>query len=160
MVQHGFAGALDRVWPQIEGQLETLDLPVLYTGHGVGGALATLAASRRPPETLYTFGAPPVGDKAFAAALGRKEGGTVAYRYINCCDAVAHLPPAAYQPVGKLRYIDSNGRLRDDAEDEAARAAARNAHFRKTLGQWDKVWVRDLVDHAPVNYVTALLAAQ
>lgn len=155
-VHRGFAGALDRVWPQIEGQIEALGLPVLYAGHGLGGALAALAASRRPPETLYTFGAPPAGDKAFAATLGP----TVAYRYVNCCDAVAHLPAAAYLPVGRLRYIDSNGRLRDAGEDEGDRARARGAHFQKTLGQWDKVWIRDLADHAPVNYVKALLAAQ
>ena len=155
-VHRGFAGALERVWPQIEGPLAALDLPVLYTGHGLGGALATLAASRRPPETLYTFGAPRAGDKAFATTLAR----TAAYRYVNCCDAVALLPPAVYQPAGRLRYIDSDGRLRDAEEDEAARAKARSAHFRKTLGQWDKVWIRDLVDHAPVNYVKALLAAQ
>jgi hypothetical protein len=155
-VHRGFAGALDRVWPQIEGQLTALDLPVLYTGHGLGGALATLAASRRPPETLYTFGAPRTGDKAFADTLAK----TAAYRYLNCCDAVAHLPLAVYQPAGRLRYIDSDGRLRDTEEGEAARAKARSAHFQKTLGQWDKVWVRDLVDHAPVNDVKALLAAQ
>lgn len=155
-VHRGFARALDRVWPQIEGQIEALDLPILYAGHGLGGALATLAASRRPPETLYTFGAPRVGDKAFAATLAK----TVAYRYVNCCDAVANLPMAVYQPVGTLRYIDSNGRLRKAEEGEAARARARSAHFQKTLGQWDKVWIRDLVDHAPVNYVKALLAAQ
>ena len=156
MIHRGFAGALDRVWRQLEGQLAALDLPVLYTGHGLGGALATLAASRRPPETLYTFGSPPVGDKAFVATLAA----TAAYRYVNCCDAVAHLSPALYQPAGTLRYIDSGGRLRDAEEDETARAKARSAHFQKTLGQWDKVWIRDLADHAPVNYVKALLAAQ
>ena len=155
-VHRGLAGALDRVWRQIEGPLAALEQPVLFTGHGLGGALATLAAARRPPETLYTFGAPRVGDEAFARTLAR----TAAYRYVNCCDAVAHLPLALYRPVGTLRYIDSFGRLADAEEDEAARARARSAHFQKTLGQWDKVWIRDLVDHAPVNYVKALLAAQ
>ncbi len=155
-VHRGFVRALDRVWRQIESQLDGLDMPVLYTGHSLGAALATLAASRRPPETLYTFGSPRVGDKDFAATLAR----TVVYRYVNCCDAVARLPPAVYQPVGTLRYIDSNGRVTDREEDEAARLRARSAHYEKTLGQWDKVWVRDLVDHAPINYVKALLAAQ
>ena len=155
-VHRGFAGALDRVWKQIEGPLAALDMPVLYTGHSLGAALATLAAGRRPPDTLYTFGSPRVGDKDFAATLA----GAVIYRYVNCCDAVTQLPPAIYQPVGTLRYINSYGRLRDREEDEGARLKARTAHFEKTFGQWDKVWIRDLVDHAPVNYVKALLAAQ
>jgi len=151
-VHRGCVGALARVWPQIEAQLAALDVPVLYTGHSPGAALATLAAGRRPPDTLYTFGAPRVGDGAFVATLA----GTVVYRYVNCCDVVAHLPPT-YQPAGILRYIDSNGRLADREEDEATRLTARTAHFRKTFGQWDKIWIRDLVDHAPVNYVKALL---
>jgi hypothetical protein len=155
-VHRGFVGALDRVWTQVESQLDGLDLPVLYTGHSLGAALATLAASRRPPETLYTFGAPRVGDEAFVQTLAR----TVVYRFVNCCDVVTRLPPAVYEPAGTLRYIDSHGRLNGEEEDEAARLRARTAHFQKTLGQWDKVWIRDLVDHAPVNYVKALLAAQ
>lgn len=155
-VHRGFVGALDRVWSQIEGQLDGLDMPVLYTGHSLGGALATLAASRRPPDTLYTFGSPRVGDKEFVAGMAK----TVTYRYVNCCDVVAQIPPAVYQPLGTLRYIDSYGKLAETEENEAAKLKARTDHFQKTFGQWDKVWIRDLVDHAPVNYVKALLAAQ
>lgn len=154
-VHRGFVYALDRVWKQIEGQLEGLDMPVLYAGHSLGGAMATLAASRRPPDTLYTFGSPRVGDKDFAATLAK----SVVYRYVNGCDVVARIPPG-YLPVGTLRYIDTNGRLAGREEDEGARMRARAAHFKSVVGQWDKVWVRDLVDHAPVNYVKALLAAQ
>jgi predicted lipase len=155
-VHRGFVGALDRVWPQIEGQLAALDMPVLFTGHSLGAALATLAAGRRAPDTLYTFGSPRVGDAGFSATLAT----SVVYRYVNCCDIVAQIPPAIYQPLGTLRYIDSGGKLRDDEEDDAAKLQARIAHFRRTFGQWDKIWIRDLVDHAPVNYVKALLAAQ
>lgn len=155
-VHRGFAGALDRVWTQIEGQLDGLDMPVLFTGHSLGGALATLAASRRPPDTLYTFGSPRVGDKDFVAGMAK----TVAYRYVNCCDLVAQLPPTMYQPLGTLRYIDSAGKLTEVEETEAVKLKARTAHFQMIFGQWDKIWIRDLVDHAPVNYVKALLAAQ
>ena len=155
-VHRGFHGALARVWSHIEPSLDALDVPVLYTGHSLGGALATLAAARRAPETLYTFGSPRVGNAEFAATLS----GTVIYRYVNCCDIVAYLPPAFYEPVGTLRYIDSNGILADTEEEDAAKFAARMAHFQQTMGQWDKVWIRDLVDHAPVNYVKALLGNQ
>lgn len=155
-VHRGFARAIDRVWDDVSRRLERLEVPVLFAGHSLGAALATLAASRRAPDTLYTFGSPTVGDADFAATLG----GTVAYRYVNCCDIVCRLPPALYDPIGQLRYIDSNGRLAEAEENSAAKLQARTAHFQRVAGQWDKVWIRDLVDHSPVNYVRALLAGQ
>lgn len=153
-VHRGFAKALERVWDDVAARLDRLDAPVLYTGHSMGAALATLAASLRPPETLYTFGAPTVGDADFAATLD----GAVVYRYVNCCDIVCRLPPALYDPVGSLRYIDCHGRLTDTEDGEADKLSARGAHFQRVVGQWDKVWMRDLADHAAVNYVKALLA--
>ena len=155
-VHRGFARAIDRVWQDVERRLDRLDKPVLYAGHSLGAALATLAASRRPPETLYTFGSPTVGDADFAATLAD----IVVYRYVNCCDIVCRLPPGLYDPLGRLRYIDSNGRLGETEESDSDRLQARVAHFKRMAGQWDKVWVRDLADHSAVNYVKALLANQ
>jgi predicted lipase len=132
--------------------LERLETPILYTGHSLGAALATLAASLRPPETLYTFGSPAVGDAGFAATL---EGAAI-YRYVNCCDIVCRLPPGFYGQIGQLRYIDRIGRIAAAEESEAERTEARLAHFRRYAGQWDKVWIRDVSDHAPINYLRAV----
>ncbi len=43
--------------------------PLLFCGHSLGGALATLAASVYPPDITLTFGSPRVGDRAFSETL-------------------------------------------------------------------------------------------
>ena len=151
-VHRGFALALARVWDDIAPHLDRLETPVLFTGHSLGAALATLAASRRAPDTLYTYGSPTVGNADFAATLE----GVAIHRYVNCCDAVCRIPPALYDHIGTLHYIDSAGALVEAEEPDAARWQARSEHFRANSGQWDKVWIRDLADHAPVNYRRAI----
>jgi len=151
-VHRGFAQALARVWDDIAPHLDRLETPVLFTGHSLGAALATLAASRRAPDTLYTYGSPTVGDDDFAATL---EGAAI-HRYVNCCDIVCRIPPALYDHVGTAHYIDSAGVLSGTEEPDAARWQARSEHFKATAGQWDKVWIRDLADHTPVNYRRAI----
>jgi len=71
------------------------------TGHSLGGALATLcaldlAAGPVPLSPIvYTFGAPRVGDAAFAAAYNRQVGHS--HRVYNSYDVVPHLPPLIYK---------------------------------------------------------------
>ncbi|MDD5394351.1 MAG: lipase family protein [Thiothrix sp.] len=130
---------------------------VLLTGHSLGAALATLAASIIHPAYLYTFGCPRVGDKVFAEALRSVRH----QRYVDCCDLVTDVPPEwlGYVHVGELHYIARNGQVLDSPD------AALIAHDRRqaTLAYWlhyallpHNVWVRRLADHAPINYVTAL----
>jgi hypothetical protein len=63
-VHGGFAHAftdLQKDQP-LDQLLQPLSCRVLYTGHSLGAALATLAASLKAPQALYTFGSPRVGD--------------------------------------------------------------------------------------------------
>lgn len=55
-VHAGFKTALDLVWSEIEAELDRRDGAIFYTGHSMGGALATLASARRRPNEVYTFG--------------------------------------------------------------------------------------------------------
>lgn len=71
----GFALAWSAVLDQINDFLKTIDgrVPVVLAGHSLGGALATLGAfdlqrSGRDVAAIVTFGAPQVGNEAFAKA--------------------------------------------------------------------------------------------
>ena len=67
-----------------------------------GAALATLQASVRRPDALYTFGSPRVGDSQFMSRLS----GVPGRRYVDCCDIVTRLPPEnCFVHVGEPYYI-------------------------------------------------------
>lgn len=136
---------------------------ILLTGHSLGAALTTLTASylKQTPLTsnihLYTFGSPLVGDSVFSELMSDVKH----ERYVNCCDLVTRIPPESlgYRHVGLLHYINRNGRVIDSiteddiAKDRLAAAAAYVADYSYRLGT---VWVRDLADHSPVNYLSGV----
>ena len=91
---------------------------VWFSGHSLGGALATLAADRFPSTAgVCTIGSPRVGDRLFAAAFDARFGARAA-RYVNDADIVTHVPtpfPLLYQHVGQLRHITPDGRITSQA---------------------------------------------
>ena len=71
------------------------------------------------------------------------------------------MPPAGtwYADAGSMRYIDRSGVVGAtvDATDIAAdRANARREYLAKYAARPGNVLVRELADHAPINYVRAL----
>ena len=126
-VHHGFLHVLARLWAEIERLLAEareaaggVHRPLLFTGHGAGGALATLAAARfldadEPFQNLYTFGAPRCGDRSFARAFD-SEAGARTFRFHGEGDTVPRAPPRAlqYRHVGQLVYAGYDGTLRHD----------------------------------------------
>lgn len=115
-VHAGFRDALDRVWTALVASLTPLaaSRTVWFSGHSLGGALATLAADRFPATAgVCTIGSPRVGDRLFAAAFDARFGARAA-RYVNDADIVTHVPPPLplpYQHVGRLRQITPDGRI-------------------------------------------------
>ena len=112
-VHRGITELLDRHWPYIIARVALFqgeeDLPVWLTGHGTGGALATLAAARianlgYPLGPLYTYGAPRVGDSDFATDLWEHTGHQH-YRIVNEADLTTHLVPAGSSGVEAARSI-------------------------------------------------------
>ncbi len=66
--------------------------PVFYTGHSLGGTLATLMATLPPsPTATYTFGAPRAGNAA--VHQGRT---SPLYRLVHGNDFAPHVPPALW----------------------------------------------------------------
>jgi hypothetical protein len=154
-VHAGFIGALEGVWAELAAALDAGSAPVFYTGHSLGGALAMLAASRRPPLAVYSFGAPRVGDAGFAEALP----GVAAYRVVNRRDTVARhplrLPGLRFRQAGEpcsISFDASEGRAR------LARGGVRRGTLPSLPGPRRR-WFdppASLCDHAPVNYVACL----
>jgi len=89
-VHRGFSRLITVIWESIDAALQKVTKPLFYTGHSLGGALATLAASLRPPRAVYTFGAPRIGDAAFAETLAD----VPVFNVFNPQDIVTRLPPA------------------------------------------------------------------
>ncbi len=152
-VHQGFRRAITRAWKQIEAGLDTVKGPLVYGGHSLGGALATLAASLRPPRAVYTFGSPRVGDAEFADTLA----GIEIHRCVNRRDLVPTLPP----PGGPLGFchVGTTHQLVPGRGTSSEPTALELPDL--TLPMPKKVNRRMappsfLSDHAPVNYVAAL----
>ncbi|MCZ6834271.1 MAG: lipase family protein, partial [Planctomycetota bacterium] len=161
-VHRGFAEALDHVWDEIDSCLTVEvppDCPILYTGHSLGGALAILAATRRRPDALYTFGAPRVGDVSFNHYLE----GLPFHRVVNDCDVVAMVPTP-----GPLLWFKHGGQLHRLAPGRSQESTSPDGSALKTAfdairsvmsgvasGRWHEP-SPPLANHAPINYVARL----
>jgi hypothetical protein len=160
-VHQGFQAALARIRSDIAGWIERHPGRLLLTGHSLGAALGTLMASLIKPAKLVAFGSPRVGDQGFVKTLA----GIAVSRYVDCCDLVTRLPPelgSLFTHVGTQVYIDREGRVTTsatatDAFIEADRETAREEYLLHETWKLGSVAVRDLADHAPINYVTALM---
>jgi hypothetical protein len=157
-VHAGFAAAFESVWPPLKQWISGRPGRRLFTGHSLGGALATLAASLSGPARLMTFGCPRVGDAAFVRALAATE----VTRYVDCCDMVCRVPLERFgfvHPAAAM-YIDRNGVVKAEGpETSADQRRARRDYLLQYAWKKGNVLVRDLADHAPLNYVAPLLAA-
>ena len=155
-VHQGFATAARTLLPRLGHWLDGDAKPrsaLLLTGHSLGAALATLAASVWADAHLVTLGSPRVGDAAFASGLRS----AVNIRLVNCCDLVTDLPPSlqTYTHVAPASYITRDGELverPDAARVDEDRMRARTAYFGEHAGRAGTVLLRDLADHAPINY--------
>ncbi|GLC42478.1 hypothetical protein PLESTB_001102700 [Pleodorina starrii] len=129
MVHKGFLDAYDSVRRTVFSLLDEItgsgekgdNWRVLVTGHSLGGALATLAAyelaERRTPAravqaiSLYTYGAPRVGNKAFAEEFDRLV--PDAWRVSNINDIIPSVPRLmGYCHVGHAVRLGAEGSLR------------------------------------------------
>lgn len=157
-VHEGFWGSLAEILPAIERWLAAVQpTRLVATGHSLGAAHATLLAALHPEAALVSFGSPRVGDEAFVAGFA----GRSVRRYVDCLDVVARVPPLPYRHLPGLHAIDHRGVAHAGALADALadRAAATAAYLLHALGPGNCL-TRDFADHAPINYVSALLGTR
>ena len=92
-VHSGFQDELDELWADCLKEIEAnskLKTPrtIYLTGHSLGAAMATIAATRIEAECLFTFGSPRVGGKRFVQELKCPH-----QRFVNNNDIVTKVPP-------------------------------------------------------------------
>ena len=118
-VHMGFKIELRKLWSDISGILEKKKQQQIWiTGHSLGGAMATICASRLRGEpkgnikALYTYGSPKVGGKKFVWNLDVIE--LEHHRFVNNNDIVTKVPLALmmYKHCGDLCYINYHGNIR------------------------------------------------
>jgi hypothetical protein len=139
-VHEGFAEAIEPVWADIDRELAMLQCQMFYTGHSLGGALATLAASRRAPRSVYTFGSPRAGNNGFVESLGH----VPVYRVVDDKDVVPLVPSEllGFRHVGIPQLLT------------ASKLSSTLSHLLSYLGTFAPP--KPLADHAPINYVDRL----
>lgn len=164
-VHRGFAAGVLSLWPDVEAWLNKdvgARASLLICGHSLGAALATLVASVPTFRTtsLVTIGSPRVGDEGFAQCFVGQ--GITITRVVNCCDVVPHLPPETplplYTHVSPMAYIDREGlRVSEPATggQQEDQWRARAQYLVDHAWRKGSVEVRDLADHAPINYIRA-----
>lgn len=158
-VHAGFAFATRALIPQIRQWIADTnpDLTrLILTGHSLGAAMATLVASIWRPNWLVTLGSPRVGDDAFVATVAASN----IVRLVDCCDVVTELPPAigGYNHLPTCTYLTRDGTVLENPAQpviDADRQAARLEYLTAYAWKSGAVIVRDLADHAPVNYARA-----
>ncbi len=115
-VHQGFNEEVNDLWPRLEDALQDNQRTLWFTGHSLGGAMATICAGRcflseidSLPYALFTFGSPRVGDKRFVNFVELNH-----TRWVNNNDIVTRLPPAwmGYRHSGQEMYLNRNGDIR------------------------------------------------
>lgn len=149
-VHEGFETAWKGMWSKIEESIKDLHCPLFITGHSLGAAVATLAASKHPPRAAYTYGSPLVGNGEFAESFAHSP----LYRVVNHLDCVTHVPLKLtlfpYHHAGELHAIGKKPSVLDFALDLL--------HIRQCKESEDVTPAEPLLDHAPINYVRLLAA--
>jgi triacylglycerol lipase len=151
-IHRGFKREVDDLWPRLEQALKNNTLPVWFTGHSLGGAMATICASRcqlsaikSNPSALFTYGSPRVGNRRYLDYVDVE-----AYRWVNNNDIVPRVPPwwLGYRHMGQEVYLNAYGEVRRLTAWQRMKDRWRG--FLGGLAKWE---FDHFTDHSIVRYV-------
>ena len=120
----GFWNSLEDVWGGMfdcyQSAYSIKKRPLFFTGHSLGGAMATLAAAKFihqdwPFTSVYTFGQPRCMTHETARIFNMEAKGRF-FRFHNNNDLVTRLPARVmgYSHVGTYFYITQEGEIHND----------------------------------------------
>jgi len=164
-VHHGIHQSLHDVWGAMLVDImlfdPTEDTTVVFTGHSLGGGLATLAAMELlmagyDNVKLYTYGSPRVGDNMFCDMLDLFMYGDH-FRFVNNNDIVPRVPPRAlgFNHAGQIRYATHDGEIR-------GRMEWLEKLIDRIAGRWDDLFdlgTDGMKDHFIQNYIDVIKAS-
>lgn len=116
-VHRGYLAAIRAVWEPISQEVQRamdLDRPIYLTGHSQGGGLAILAASLLHDvicPVIYTYGAPPVGNRAFQRGYTHE---STTFRVELDADIVPWMLTLSSHKVGQIYHLPQDGTIHDD----------------------------------------------
>jgi len=150
-VHSGFQQEVNDLWMDILAEIEHNDQlkvrkDVYMTGHSLGAAMATIAATRYQPIELFTFGSPRVGGSKFIRNIKCPH-----LRFMNNNDIVCRIPPAwlGFRHHGEMIYFNSEGVKQNKPTWKDL--------FKGILNSWKRWKFFDgIVDHGMPNYVKAI----
>jgi triacylglycerol lipase len=149
-VHVGFKGELNKLWPSIEQATASID-NLYITGHSLGAAMATIAASRVQSKVtaLVTFGSPRVGDGKFVNSLN-----VTHYRVQNNCDDVTKVPfrLMGFRHHGTHKYMNYYGEFRNLTPWQRVKDMVRSRIRARMKGQK----FIGVFDHMMTNYIAKL----
>jgi triacylglycerol lipase len=157
-VHRGFKREVDDLWPELEKVIAPDERTLWFTGHSLGGAMATISAGRcflshipATPQGVYTFGAPRVGTRRYINTVE-----VDLTRWVNNNDIVPRVPPTwmGYQHTGQHRYINTYGKVRKLTKRQRMKDRWRGFVLGLKQGKVDP-----FSDHAIAGYVAHIADA-
>jgi hypothetical protein len=152
-VHAGFLRGLSHIYRELI-DIVPPDKPVTVIGHSRGGALAILYAAMRAQNhqdsTVYTFGAPRVGDLKFATNYDLLLKPNT-FRFVNNNDLVTRIPQRVqgYEHGGTLCYFPEEGVMTHEITFWRVFLDRINGHWE----DFGEAGLDDLKDHEVDDYV-------
>jgi len=154
-IHSGFAYTYSSVQIEINRQVKLLNtdnLPVVITGHSLGGALAVLSAlsSWFPVHSVYTFGQPKIAGPSLYSQLEKKRLCDKIFRIVHNRDPVSCSPPGSnFSHFGESVIVD----LEQENEGTVYFNMPNPKHKHNCCGGLD---LRYLNDHGTLKYLDSV----